>query len=46
MFIDFGLYSLTALHERTLARYNLDRERYEALRDASTPSIAFAVSLS
>ena len=31
MFIHWGLYALTGLHEQAIARYDIDSENYEAL---------------
>ena len=37
MFIHWGFYSMTGLHEQAFARYNLDRESYEALQHQFNP---------
>ena len=37
MFIHWGLYSLTELHEQALARYSLSREYYESLKNEFNP---------
>ena len=37
MFIHWGFYALTGLHEQAFARYDLDRAEYEALRHKFNP---------
>ncbi len=37
MFIHWGLYSLTGLHEQAFARYNMDHAEYEALMNKFNP---------
>ena len=37
MFIHWGIYSILGLHEQALARYSLDKEKYEALMHSFNP---------
>ena len=37
MFIHWGVYALTGLHEQAIARYDLDREYYEGLSKQFDP---------
>lgn len=37
MFIHWGIYALTGLHEQAIARYDLDREYYENLKNSFDP---------
>ena len=38
MFIHWGIYALTGLHEQAIARYDLDREYYEGLAKKFDPA--------
>ena len=37
MFIHWGLYSITGLHEQALARYDIDSSEYESLANSFDP---------
>ena len=37
LFIHWGVYALTGLHEQALARYGMAREEYERLKDTFNP---------
>ena len=38
MFIHWGIYAATGLHEQALARYNIPYEEYDALVDGFNPT--------